>query len=92
MLLIYFVSKFNINSLNQCQCPKCRLRFYLLFFLTSDCNNGYYGESCMVQCSKHCAGNNNSCHHIIGTCDLGCDTGYQGALCIQGEHDESHKQ
>ncbi|KAK3795272.1 hypothetical protein RRG08_055834 [Elysia crispata] len=47
------------------------------------CPNGSYGEECTKTCSDHCAGDQNSCHHVNGTCDLGCEPGYQGSSCTQ---------
>ncbi|RUS69941.1 hypothetical protein EGW08_022297 [Elysia chlorotica] len=49
------------------------------------CDIGYYGDGCIKSCSDHCAGKNNSCNHINGTCDLGCVPGYQGTLCTQAK-------
>ncbi|KAK3709336.1 hypothetical protein RRG08_056690 [Elysia crispata] len=47
------------------------------------CPSGSYGEECAATCSDHCAGDQNPCHHVNGTCDLGCDPGYQGSSCTQ---------
>ncbi|GFR94854.1 multiple epidermal growth factor-like domains 10 [Elysia marginata] len=48
-----------------------------------ECGNGTFGQSCSEACSEHCAGADNSCHPVNGTCDLGCGSGYQGDLCTQ---------
>ena len=65
--------------------PHCSARDFLqlLLFLTV-CGTGYYGDMCKKACSEHCAGEDNSCHHVNGSCDLGCDAGYQSALCTKG--------
>ena len=49
----------------------------------TECDIGFYGDECKNLCSEHCYGKDNSCHHENGTCDLGCDEGYQTALCSQ---------
>ena len=51
----------------------------------TECYIGTYGDECGETCSEHCAGDQDSCHHVNGTCDLGCDPGYQGSNCTQGE-------
>ncbi|KAK3757714.1 hypothetical protein RRG08_004560 [Elysia crispata] len=45
------------------------------------CPQGYYGKKCTQICSDHCSGDVPLCHHVTGTCDLGCDPGYRGNLC-----------
>ena len=57
---------------------------YLLYLYFAECYLGFYGEGCVNNCSEHCLGADNSCHHVTGTCDLGCDPGYLGALCTMG--------
>ncbi|GFR63539.1 multiple epidermal growth factor-like domains 10 [Elysia marginata] len=47
------------------------------------CATGSYGEGCTKNCSKHCGGLDNTCNHVNGTCDHGCDPGYHGELCSQ---------
>ena len=61
---------------------------HILPFMPSfpECPTGFYGNECTQICSDHCAGDQNSCHHVNGTCDLGCDPGYQGSSCTQGEY------
>ncbi|KAK3736596.1 hypothetical protein RRG08_004556, partial [Elysia crispata] len=49
----------------------------------SECDEGFYGEGCNKTCSEHCGGDLNSCHHVNGSCNQGCDPGYTGSLCIQ---------
>ena len=53
--------------------------------MSPECETGQFGEGCKETCSDHCAGDKNPCHHINGTCDMGCDPGYHGLLCIKGK-------
>ncbi|GFS22435.1 multiple epidermal growth factor-like domains 10 [Elysia marginata] len=48
-----------------------------------ECDHRTYGKDCTLSCSEHCKGKDNSCGNVDGTCDQGCDPGYQGALCAQ---------
>ncbi|GFO26600.1 multiple epidermal growth factor-like domains 10 [Plakobranchus ocellatus] len=48
-----------------------------------ECNSSTYGEDCNKSCSDHCAGDTNSCNHVNGTCDEGCDIGYLMPLCTE---------
>ena len=56
-----------------------------LFYFIPDCGTGYFGAQCANLCSEHCAGIDNSCNNVNGTCNMGCDPGYKGSLCTQGE-------
>ncbi|GFO39306.1 receptor-type tyrosine-protein phosphatase kappa [Plakobranchus ocellatus] len=47
------------------------------------CTLGTYGEDCNESCSNHCAGETNSCNHVNGTCNQGCDSGYLMPLCTE---------
>ena len=46
----------------------------------SECPPGYFGKMCKIACSGNCL-NNNTCHHIDGTCSAGCQAGYTGKQC-----------
>ncbi|KAK3749630.1 hypothetical protein RRG08_049144 [Elysia crispata] len=48
---------------------------------TPECAIGYYGEGCKMNCNETCAGQNNPCNPVNGTCNQGCDPGYQGVFC-----------
>ena len=61
----------------------------LISVYLQECDPGYYGHGCTAMCSEHCSGNDKACNHINGTCDMGCDPGYQGDLCIQGDYDNN---
>lgn len=43
-----------------------------------------YGENCGIACGNCLA--KEQCHHINGTCMNGCDRGYQGSKCTEGDH------
>ncbi|GFS22019.1 multiple epidermal growth factor-like domains 10 [Elysia marginata] len=45
------------------------------------CARGKYGVNCSNACSVHCGGHDNSCHHVNGSCDLGCEVGYLPPWC-----------
>ncbi|GFR86230.1 receptor-type tyrosine-protein phosphatase T, partial [Elysia marginata] len=47
------------------------------------CDRETFGKDCSLTCSEHCKGEDNSCDNVDGTCDQGCDPGYQGAQCTQ---------
>lgn len=57
------------------------IEFYNIYWL-SDCTNHMYGENCSISCG-HCLARE-QCHHINGTCMNGCDSGYQGSSCTEG--------
>ena len=54
-------------------------------FFKSECDIGLFGEGCAKRCSVHCAGSDNTCNNVNGTCNMGCDPGYKGSLCIQSK-------
>ena len=66
---------------------KVHWSIYSFLSISLECDTGFYGIGCAMVCSDHCVGQNNSCHHVNGTCDLGCVPGYQDALCQEGEKD-----
>lgn len=41
-----------------------------------------YGNNCSMRCG-HCL-ESEKCHHINGTCINGCDSGYEGSICMEG--------
>lgn len=50
------------------------------FFI--ECIAGFHGENCSFTCGK-CL-NSTACHHITGSCDQGCDPGFEGLTCKKG--------
>lgn len=51
--------------------------------ISSACRKGWYGVNCSQQCEGHCR-DNNTCNHVTGQCDRGCDAGWTGMMCNQG--------
>lgn len=47
------------------------------------CNNGTYGDNCSKTCGK--CRHAGQCNHVNGTCNNGCESGYQGDKCDAGE-------
>ncbi|XP_065941687.1 multiple epidermal growth factor-like domains protein 10 [Magallana gigas] len=45
-----------------------------------DGKKGWYGVNCSQQCVGHCR-DNNTCNHVTGHCDKGCDAGWTGIFC-----------
>lgn len=46
------------------------------------CIHGTYGKDCQHRCGS-CI-NQTHCHYVNGTCFEGCDTGYLGDKCVDG--------
>lgn len=53
------------------------------FNIISECDNRRFGGNCREQCGS-CL-NLEQCHHVNGTCMIGCDRGYQGVYCTEGK-------
>ena len=51
-------------------------------FIETGCDTGLFGQDCKEKCGKCVKGDN--CHHVNGTCLNGCDPGYQGLNCTEG--------
>ncbi|KAK3736652.1 hypothetical protein RRG08_000252 [Elysia crispata] len=45
------------------------------------CKDNTFGAYCSETCSKNCAGPNNACHNVNGSCMFGCVDGYHGERC-----------
>ncbi|GFR61714.1 multiple epidermal growth factor-like domains 6, partial [Elysia marginata] len=45
------------------------------------CDIGKYGSDCSLKCNTNCAGPDDVCDHITGTCTNGCEDGYRGNMC-----------
>ena len=52
----------------------------LSFFVTA-CDQRTYGENCSEICSPNCAGLDQACDNVNGSCISGCDNGYVGEKC-----------
>lgn len=53
------------------------------FYFWLECDEGWYGVKCSQQCVGHCR-DNNTCNHVTGQCDGGCDAGWTGSFCNKG--------
>lgn len=58
--------------------------FYFYFFLTSfiACSQNMYGKNCSLSCGQ--CFKLEQCHNMNGTCMNGCDSGYNGLNCKEG--------
>lgn len=54
----------------------------LIFEFSIDCDSNMFGQDCREKCGE-CV-NKEHCHHINGTCLNGCNQGYRGLECKQG--------
>ena len=50
--------------------------------METECDNGTFGQNCLESCGW-CVGEK-QCHHTNGTCLNGCNAGYQGLNCTEG--------
>ena len=50
--------------------------------METECDNGTFGQDCLESCGS-CFGEK-QCHHTNGTCLNGCNAGYQGLNCTEG--------
>lgn len=48
-----------------------------------ECKEGWFGENCSQQCSKHCR-DDAFCNLVTGFCDKGCKKGWTGYMCEKG--------
>lgn len=54
------------------------------------CPNTSYGAECKSTCG-HCR-DGVPCHHVTGQCMTGCEPGYTGQNCNNGERDRKRKR
>ena len=47
-----------------------------------ECDDGTFGQDCKQACGN-CLGEE-QCDHVNGTCLNGCDAGYKGLECAEG--------
>lgn len=52
----------------------------IIFVVILACSVGYFGQNCTDKCNSSCKG----CNHITGVCDSGCQPGWIGDFCEQG--------
>lgn len=51
--------------------------------LLKGCDDGVFGENCNTSCGRCIS--SEPCHHINGTCMNGCESGFHGWNCTEGE-------
>lgn len=56
---------------------------FLCYLHIKDCKEGWYGDNCTKQCLGHCI-DGVACNHVTGQCDTGCDAGWTGTMCENG--------
>lgn len=56
---------------------------FCIFSVLTECIKEWYGLNCSQQCSGHCR-YGNTCNHVTGVCDGGCEAGWAGYLCDKG--------
>lgn len=54
-----------------------------LCYMYLECEFGYYGFRCLQECSMFCK-RSRDCHHVTGSCNGGCRSGWQGYDCFEG--------
>lgn len=54
----------------------------LMIFIRLECIAGYFGDDCERICG-YCL-DNTTCHHVTGSCSIGCQPGYQELNCTKG--------
>lgn len=55
-----------------------------MFLYLLECDGAMFGQNCSFVCG-HCL-DKKQCHYINGTCSNGCDSGYQGSHCTEGNN------
>ena len=51
-----------------------------IFYISTECQDEWYGFDCKHQCSGHCR-DNDPCNKVTGQCDEGCAHGWYGQHC-----------
>lgn len=59
----------------------CQIIHTHINFMYLACDATWYGAGCKSQCG-HCFGEDN-CHHVNGSCLLGCQEGFTGDFCFK---------
>lgn len=58
---------------------------FICYTCNIECREGWYGDSCRLQCLGHCR-DGVTCNHVTGRCDTGCAAGWTGTLCKKGKY------
>lgn len=53
-----------------------------MFSYFKGCKPGFFGENCAHACG-HCL-NEQACDPVSGVCENGCEPGWEGLFCTQG--------
>lgn len=61
---------------------------YITINCITVCQNNTFGGGCSENCG-HCL-SGLQCHHVTGSCYLGCAPGYYGSQCKTGKVDEKY--
>lgn len=70
------------KSFSTCEASIILLSVYFYLF-NKACPVGYYGLQCESKCFGHCK-DSETCNHINGLCDNGCDDGWTESNCNKG--------
>ncbi|GFS05941.1 C-type lectin [Elysia marginata] len=60
---------------------RCSLQCNFVCEKRAEIKTNSYDKRCSKKCSEHCAGEDNPCNRVSGSCDHGCDPGFQSPLC-----------
>ena len=87
LLNCYFIEWFGINWFFIAVGYIVKLMNTNIDYQIAACDNQMYGVNCSQKCGA-CV-DNEACHHINGSCLKGCDKGYHGQKCDQGNFGSS---
>ena len=59
---------------------------YLFIYIISECNEDTYGMNCGQNCNAHNCRDGTNCNHDDGHCPSGCQPGYMGDMCMEGQY------
>lgn len=57
-----------------------RFESWIHYILLSACPHGFFGPDCAERCNDTC----NGCNNVNGICDSGCNSGWRGYDCQDG--------
>lgn len=73
--------QYQINTTFNLENKKKDWYSFFIYYVTV-CDGDMYGYNCSILCGK--CFESEQCHHVNGTCMNGCDSGYQGEHCTEG--------
>lgn len=80
IVLLIIHGKFDFKLLCMSKFYFVSVLFHTLSFLHLACLQGHFGPDCADRCTDTCDG----CNKFNGTCDSGCNPGWQGLECQNG--------